>query len=315
MASGFAPMVSADFSAALDLALYEGILQKPVNIKPLRQQLFEAKSSVQNKEKFARFSGWGLFGAKPVGGQPQGDKASQMYEKFIKFATYGKRMDIVFEALDDDPKRIINRIWDMGSMLRSTFEYTVEQLHWSFLNTHWSATTSGAFYNMNSTDYPWFSTVHPTANPGQTYSNRFANPTQLNRAMLEKAVELMEQQNLNPRGLKQLIDPSTLIIGTGNWANAGRLIRAMSVPESADNGPNMIRDYIRKRVNSPLFANDGRWAITGNKEEIGLASFMRLGLKSQEIATNPTLNRTRVCVFRVGYGGLYPDGAFASVAA
>lgn len=315
MANGFSPLVSADFAAAQDLALYEGILQVPVQIKTQRQRLFTTMTSVQAREKFARFSGWGLFDTKPVGGQPSADHAGQMYEKYITFTTYGKRMDIVFEALQDDPKGIIRRIWEMGAMLRSTFEYTVELLHWSFLNTHWSSTTNGPFYNMNGTDFPWFSLVHPTANPGQTYANRFVNPVQLNRASLELAVSSMIQQNLNPRGLKQLIDPGMLIVGTSNWATAGRLVRATSVPESADNGPNMIRDYITSFVTSPLFANDGRWAITGSKEDIGLASFLRMGLKAQELAQNSTLNMTKVAVFRVGYGGLYPDGAFGSVPA
>lgn len=313
------PIVRADFPSALDKALYLGLMQEPSGIKPYRMDFFNLKTSNQGQEKFSQNSGFTTFGTKPEGGSAQPDGASEMYYKFIYMVTYAKRIDITMEALQDDPKGIKRKLWQTGEELASNWNYTLEQLHWYYLVARWSTATAAVnlytYPQGSASYYPIFDLAHPTAEPGITYANRFENSVQLNRASLEAAITSMEQNNLNPAGMLYGWEPRTLLVGRSNLPTALRLLQNYGVPESADNGKNVITDWINRCIAPNLFADDGRWAIAAEKSKLKFYTFDRMGLETQTLSQNDTLNNTRVAAARTGYGGVTPEGLFGALPA
>lgn len=310
------PITRSDFEAAMDRALRMGFFQEPSDVPRMRQHVFKSMTSDQRQEKFSRNSGFGMFTEKPEGTVPDADTASQMYDRYIFHKTYAKEMAITMEARQDDPKGVIKRVWETGADLRGTMEYTLEYLHWGWINDHWTSFPVGdPLYTYNGTGYPILSLVHPTANNGQTYPNRFANAAQLNRATLSTMIQNMVQQPLNERGMKQMWVGGTLIVGVGNMMTARYIVRSTDIPQTADNGPNVNRDYVREVIAPPLFQDNGAWGLLCDTDKMGFLTFLRMGLETEALSMDATLNTKKVPVFRIGYGGVHPKGIYGSPAA
>lgn len=310
-------MLSSDFPSEQDLALYMGILQEPSMAGYCHEDIFILKTSKQRQEKFSRVGGWGLFAAKPIGAPSPADSTQEMYFKYIAFKTYAKRFDFAMETIQDDPKGIISKIMDQGTQLSGQWEYTKEQLHWSYLISRWSTATAAVnLYPYAGSYYPIYSTAHPTLIPGLTFSNRFTNSTQLNRATLESAILQMIENPLNAKGLQEGIVPTRILVGTNNRFNAQRLISNTGVPYSNDNGPNVIADHIRRVISPTIgFPVDGYWSVWGPKEDSRFYTFNRMSLQNFSLSQNSTLNTTKVAAARFGMGGIESRGTFGNVPA
>lgn len=314
--AAIAPIVSGQFLAAQDKALYMGIMQEPSGIDFDRMEVFNLKTSNQRNEKFSTNSLFGTFAPKPVGGSPVQDTAQQLWIKYIWMRSFGKRIDITMEAMQDDPKGIIRQVWDAAKELRNNWEYTLETLHWNYLTSIWSTATAALnLYQYGASYYPLFSLTHVTATPGVTWRNRFTNSVQLNRATLEAGITQMGLNCMNWRGQLQGYKPAKILTGWSLAPTVARLLANQGVPESADNGPNWIAGQVRGSVAPMLFTNDGSWALMADKSKLDFFTFNRMGLQVQNLSVNDTLNSSRVAAARVGYGGITPIGWFGNVPA
>lgn len=317
MSVAIAPIVSSNFPSEQDKALYMAIMMDPTGIEFYRDRLFNSKTSNQQYEIISTIAEFGLFDPKAVGGSPSQDTAEETWVARVYHRTYGKRIDITMEGLMDDPKGVIRQVWDAGKNLRRNYDYTLEQDHMNYLVTNWSSASASSYIYQypSGSYYPIFSLAHPTANPGQTYRNRFTNSPQLNRASLEAAVTQMKLNNLNLRGFQQGWDPKQLLVGYQLAPTAWRLVQNGGKPESADNDRNWPGIAGLSVVPPSLFSTDGRWALTAAKEHLDFYTFDRMGLTAQTLSQNDTLNNTRVIAARNGRRGFTPFGWFGMVPA
>jgi hypothetical protein len=299
-----------DFPAAADRALRMGFFQDTSDLEMERKRVFRTMTSDQAFEKFSRNGGFGLFDLKTEGAPARTDKAQQMYPKFIYMYTYAKEIGITLEARQDDPKGVIRKVWESGSDLRRTMEYTLEYLHWSWVNDNWTDVTADPVFEYQGTGYALLNEENPTQVPGLTYSNRTEANMQFNRATLQDLIQQAYANPLNERGLKQGWRGRTLLVGNSDALQAEYVLASKQIAESADNGPNVVSRYVTDMVAPLLFQDNGAWGIIADKEHTALLTFMRMGMDTENLAMDATLNTRKVIVFRTGYGAVHNKGIY-----
>lgn len=309
MSAGFV-IHRSDFPAAADRALRMGFFQESSDMPRDRLRVFRTMSSDQAFEKFSRNGGFGLFDLKTEGAPANVDKASQMYPKFIYMYTYAKEIGITLEARQDDPKGVIRKVWESGSELRGTMEYTLEYLHWSWFNDNWTDVTADPVFSYQGTGYALGNTENPTQQAGLVYSNRLEANMQFNRATLQDVIQQAYANALNERGFKQGWKARTLIVGNSDSLQARYVVAGQKITESADNGINVVGEEIRDVVSPLLFQDNGAWGVIADKEHTALLTFNRMGMDTEDLAMDATLNTRKVIVFRTGYGAVHNKGIF-----
>lgn len=300
----------SNFPAAADRALRKGFLMEPSGMDRLRQRFFESMTSDQAFEKFSRNGGFGVYELKDEGAPAAGDSAQQMYSKFIFMYTYAKEIAWTMESVMDDPKRVVRDTVKTGAKLRNTMEYTLEYLHWGWVNDNWTTVPSNineAVFAYNGVGYALGNLENPTLTPGVTYPNRTENAMQFNRATLQQIYQQFCTNLLNERAMKQGTKPDTLLVGNNDSIQCEYVLSAKAIPESADNGDNIMGRKINKFVSPLLFADDGRWGMYGSKgsEDWGILNFNRMDFQQEGLAVDSTLNTRQVSVFRTGYGAVH----------
>lgn len=297
----------ANFPAAADRALRKGFLMQPSGMDRLRSQFFQVMTSDQAFEKFSRNGGFGVYELKDEGAPATADSARQMYVKFLYMYTYAKEIAWTLESIEDDPKRVVRDTVKTGANLRNTMEYTLELLHWAWVNSNWTTVTADPVFTYQGTGYALGNLENPTQTPGVTYPNRTENAMQFNRATLQQIYQQFVTNLLNERGMKQGTKPDTLLVGNNDSIQAEYVLSAKAIPESADNGDNIMGKKISKFISPLLFADDGRWGMYGDKggEDWGIRNFNRMNFEQEGLAMDSTLNTKQVSVFRTGYGAVH----------
>lgn len=193
-------------------------------------QIFDVETSDKAYEEDVEMTGFGLAPVKTQGGSISYDSHTQGPTTRYTHVVYGLGYIVTREEIEDNQYEKVSRARAraLGRSMRQTKEIVAANIFNRAFN---SAYVGGDGKEMIATD-------HPT--PGGASSNELAVAADLSEASIEDMITLIMNAK-DSRGLRIGLMPRKLIVPSGEWANAERIVGSTLQNDTANNAINAIK--------------------------------------------------------------------------
>lgn len=267
------------------------------------KQCFEVKTSKQQYEEDAGFSGMGLAPLKAEGSAIQYDSMKQSYVKRYTMLSYAIAYMITREERDDNlyGKLSIARTRAAGYSMNATIETVAANVYNRAFNASFTGGDGVSLLN----------TAHPTA--GGSFANKPTNDMDLSELALEDAIIAISDFT-NDRGIRIAIKPQQLIIPTSLIFTAKRILNNPNQPDTAERNINalyQLNSIPQGYFVNHYFTNSNAWFIKTSCPE-GMKFYMRTAPMMEDDNDFDTKNGKYSCFARFVPGWTDPRGLYGS---
>ena len=252
----------------------------------------------------AVMAGLGIFPQKAEGASYEYDAIQEAWKQTYTARTFALGVSYTKEAQEDELYGLIPKA---GSELGRAAAYTKEVHFWNLLNS-----LSATAYTAAGTNYTLFNSTGHYRVDGGVFTNLLSTGASLSIESLELALTEWYVQQVDQRGLMQIIEPKWLIHGPGDRYLAQRILTSIQQPQGNDNDPDAVRAlHNLQPLCVPYLTNDQRWFLFAAKEDTGVNFFNRIGMQMERFDTQENGNVNMVARFRIESGVTHASGSFA----
>jgi hypothetical protein len=266
--------------------------------------LFDKDTSRQNYEEDVQLTGFGLAPVKSEGSGTTYDSEIQGFTTRYTHVAYALGYIVTKEELDDNLYESVSK--KRAGALAMSFRQTKENVGASIYNRAFNSTYKGG------DGVELCSTAHPNTSGG-TFANKLTVDADLSEASLEDAtIALMGFQN--DRGLLINVMPKSLHIARQEFYNAGRILKTVSQPGTANNDLNILKAnnvFPGGAVVNHYFTSPHAWFIRTNIRD-GMKYYERVGIEFDQDNDFDTMNAKAKGYERYSFGWSDPRAVFGS---
>lgn len=271
------------------------------------RKVFDLKTSTKAFEEQTLRAGFGAAPIKAEGAAIAEDAGAESWTARYTHSTVAMKFALTKEALEDNLYESLGAQY--AAELARALQETKELLAANVLNNATSATHLGG------DGVALLSTAHPLWGGG-TFSNKLAVDADLSESSLEDLLVQISNA-VNERNLPIPINPTRLIIGTGNIFTATRLLRSMQRTGTPDNDINALKSlgifsedpHVMRRL-----TDTDAWYIKTDAP-LGLQLFERVKTQKSTYDDEVTGNYIMSARTRFSVGWTDPRGVYGSVGA
>lgn len=230
--------------------------------------LYDVRTSERKRERLASLAGLTLYSQKTNGAEPASDNVIQEFEKDFIHVSYGKKVSIERELVDDEEWGLLVDVGQqIGMLAAQTMEVTAAAA--------WSDFFTGATYKAED-NLSVCNSAHLNVDAGNSQSN--TGTSDLDFAGI-KAARIAMRKFTNYRGDKMSVHPKLLVVPTDLEEVAWEMIRSTGKPDTANNNANMYNGMFDLVVWDFLTDTNAWFMVDPRLMKLNLIWFQRIALE------------------------------------